>query len=122
MSKLGRRDSYFVECAQTVLHTVRMPDIMETGFKGQARAFANFTDAEVERVAEDHLSGRKEVRHWFSAMREREWESNKEIYSKFINFDLREVEHASIFDFFEAIGYDKKTKKYEAGAHKVVDA
>lgn len=84
---MGRRDSYFVEYfdgVPTVLHLVRMPDIMEKGFKGQAKAFNNYNDNEAERVAEDHTSGRNEVYHFFYRNSEWDWNSNKEFFGKFM--------------------------------------
>lgn len=110
------RDTLFIEYGPaggiTGVHMVRMPGVFDEGFRKQAKAFSQFHDHEVERVAEDHRSGAKAIDHWFSDIREDRWAEELRINGKHMGDIPQTVEHASIFDFFKAIGFDYAAKKF----------
>lgn len=110
------RDTLFIEyglgAAIVGVHMVRMPGVTDAGFRAQAKAFSKFHDHEVERVAEDHRSGANAVDHWFGDMRQQEWDENLRINGKYMGEIPQTVEHASIFDFFRAIGFDQKAGQF----------
>lgn len=116
MSK--NRDTLFIEYglggAVVGVHMVRMPGVYDDGFRKQARAFSIFHDHEVERVAEDHLSGANVIDHWFSDTRQEQWDETLRIYGKYMREIPETVEHSSIFDFFRAIGFDYSARKFAA--------
>lgn len=112
------RDTLFIEyglgAAIVGVHMVRMPGAFDKGFRAQAKAFARFHDHEVERVAEDHYSGAKVIDHWFSDIQPVMWDETLRINGKHMGVIPETVEHASIFDFFRAIGFDNAAGKFVA--------
>lgn len=104
-------------------HVLETPQITERGFYRQTVSLNAFSNREAEKLYDHHKKGEMDVKgkrcwvRWYDEFM-RDLEFHQECFAKLaISFehafsDTPEFSHTSVWDFYNAIGYDYKKKRY----------